>query len=130
MRKGLGLVLGERLMCRLGIDSELPPQGFYKAGQKLVAVIAVLCSAGFALTGLARVFASGKPETEDVLQLCLLIHFCCAGLMAVFLPVHIYMAAFAPGEAPALRSMFTGYIPLEHIKHHNLLWFRKITEEK
>lgn len=130
LRKGLWLVLGERLMRRLGIDPELPPQGFYNAGQKLVAVIAVLCSVGLALTGLVLVFASGKPGTEDLLQLCLLIHFCYAGLMAIFLPVHIYMAAFAPGEAPALRSMFTGYIPLEHVRHHNPLWFRKITEEK
>ena len=50
--------------------------------------------------------------------------------MAVFLPVHIYMAAFAPGEAPALRSMFTGYVPLEHIRHHNPLWFRKLAESE
>lgn len=113
------LVLGERLMRRLGLDPELPPQGFYNAGQKLVAIIAVLCSLGLALTGLILVFASGRPGTEGLLQICLLAHFCCAGLMAVFLPVHIYMAAFAPGEAPALRSMFTGYVPLEHIRHHN-----------
>ena len=42
LRKGLWLVLGERLMRRLGLDPELPPQGFYNAGQKLVAIIAVL----------------------------------------------------------------------------------------
>ena len=128
LRKGLWLVLGERLMRRLGLDPELPPQGFYNAGQKLVAIIAVLCSLGLALTGLILVFASGRPGTEGLLQICLLAHFCCAGLMAVFLPVHIYMAAFAPGEAPALRSMFTGYVPLEHIRHHNPLWFRKLAE--
>lgn len=32
LRKGLWLVLGERLMRRLGLDPELPPQGFYNAG--------------------------------------------------------------------------------------------------
>ena len=52
LRKGLWLVLGERLMRHLGLDPELPPQGFYNAGQKLVAIIAVLCSLGLALTGL------------------------------------------------------------------------------
>ena len=129
MRKGLWLVLGERLMRRLGFDPVLPPQGFYNAGQKLVAVIAVLCSVGLALTGLVLVFVSGKDGMESLLQVCLLVHFCCAGLMAIFLPVHIYMAAFAPGEAPALRSMFTGTIPLEHVRHHNPLWFRKLMEE-
>ena len=38
--------------------------------------------------------------------------------MAIFLPVHIYMAALAPGEGPALRSMFTGYVPESHVQHH------------
>lgn len=128
MRKGMWLVLGEKLMRRLGLDPELPPQGFYNAGQKLVAVIAVLCSLGLALTGLLLVFVSGRPGTEELLRICLLVHFCCAGLMALFLPVHIYMAAFAPGEAPALRSMFTGFVPLEHVRHHNPLWFRKLME--
>ena len=78
LRKGLWLVLGERLMRRLGLDPELPPQGFYNAGQKLVAIIAVLCSLGLALTGLILVFASGRPGTEGLLQICLLAHFCCA----------------------------------------------------
>ena len=66
LRKGLWLVLGERLMRRLGLDPELPPQGFYTAGQKLVAIIAVLCSLGLALTGLILVFASGRPGTEGL----------------------------------------------------------------
>ena len=130
VRKGMRLVLGEKAMRSMGLDPALPPQGFYNAGQKLVAIIAVLCSLGLALTGLILVFASGRPGTEGLLQICLLAHFCCAGLMAVFLPVHIYMAAFAPGEAPALRSMFTGYVPLEHIRQHNPLWFRKLAESE
>lgn len=129
LRKGMGLVLGETLMRRLGLNPELPPQGFYNAGQKLVAVIAVLCSLGLALTGLAMTFGAGRLP-EGALQGCLLAHFSCAGLMAVFLPVHIYMAAFAPGEAPALRSMFTGFIPLEHVRHHNPLWFKKLEEQR
>lgn len=52
-------------MRRLGLDPELPPQGFYNAGQKLVAVIAVLCSLGLALTGLILVFVSGRPERRN-----------------------------------------------------------------
>lgn len=127
LRKGMWLVFGEQLMRRMGLNPELPPQGFYNAGQKLVAVLAVLCSLGLALTGLGLVFLSQSAGDETLLQRFLLIHFCCAGLMAVFLPVHIYMAAFAPGEAPALRSMVTGFIPLEHIRHHNPLWFASLS---
>lgn len=129
LRKGLWLILGEKLMRRMGLNPELPPQGFYNAGQKLVACLAVLCSLGLAATGLVLTFAANRPGTESLLQWCLLIHLICAGLMAVFLPVHIYMAAFAPGEGPALRSMFTGFVPLEHIRHHNPLWYAKLRPE-
>lgn len=120
-------MLGERLHAPPRARSRTPPQGFYNAGQKLVAIIAVLCSLGLALTGLILVFASGRPGTEGLLQICLLAHFCCAGLMAVFLPVHIYMAALRTGEAPRAVHVH-GYVPLEHIRHHNPLWFRKLAE--
>ena len=36
------------------------------------------------------------PGSEDAAQWALFIHLLCAGVMAVVLPIHIYMAAFAP----------------------------------
>lgn len=108
LRKGLWLVLGERAHAPPRARSRTAlRKAFTTPGRSSWRSSPVLCSLGLALTGLILVFASGRPETEGLLQICLLAHFCCAGLMAVFLPVHIYMAAFAPGEAPALRSMFT-----------------------
>ena len=53
----------------------------------------------------------------------------CAGVMAVVLPIHIYMAAFAPGEGPALRSMFSGFIPVTFIRHHNPLWYEQLVRK-
>lgn len=129
MKKGLWLVLGPRRTMKLGIDPALPPQGFYNAGQRMVAVLAVLASVGLAVTGVVMGFFSGNVEyavSESVLQWCIFLHFCCAGVMAIFLPVHIYMAALAPGEGPALRSMFTGFVPEEHAAHHNPLWYEEL----
>ena len=111
-------------MRSMGLDSALPPQGFYNAGQKLAAVAAVLCSVGLALSGLflaALALHLVAPGSEDAAQWALFIHLLCAGVMAVVLPIHIYMAAFAPGEGPALRSMFSGFIPVTFIRHHNPL---------
>ena len=36
------------------------------------------------------------------------------------------MAALAPGEGPALRSMFTGFVPEDFVRRHNPLWFKKL----
>ena len=133
MKKGLWLVLGPRKTMKLGIDPALPPQGFYNAGQRMVAVLAVLASIGLAVTGVVMGFFSGNVDyavSETALQWCIFIHFCCAGIMAIFLPVHIYMAALAPGEGPALRSMFTGFVPEHHVEHHNPLWYEELKKNR
>ena len=132
MRKGFWLVLGEKGMKRFGLNSELPPQGFYNAGQKWVAIAAVLFSVGLVTTGVALGlglvgwFPNLGSWTAPVLQIALLFHLVCAGVMSILLAVHIYMAALAPGEGPALRSMFTGYVPEEFVKHHNPLWHEEL----
>lgn len=128
-KKGLWLTTSSKTMRRLGIDPELPPQGFYNAGQKLVAILAILASVALVVTGALMVILADKAGTESLLQWCLLVHFCAAGSMAIFLPVHIYMAAAAPGEGPALRSMFTGYVPESFVKHHNPLWYERLKNE-
>lgn len=127
-RKGLWLIFGDRITRSLGFDPTLPPQGFYNAGQKLVAIAAVACSVGLVLTGLVLVFTEHVLAWPLLIQWALSIHFLCAGIMAVALPVHIYMAAFAPGEAPALRSMLSGFVPAEFIRHHNPLWYARLEE--
>ncbi len=132
MKKGLWLVLGEKNMQKLGVSPEMPPQGFYNAGQKWVAILAVFSSLGLIATGI--VLSLGLfgylafDGAASLLQIVLLIHFICAGVMAIFLPVHIYMAALAPGERPALKSMLTGMVPSDFVKHHNPLWFKELAE--
>jgi len=50
-RKVLHLTVGEKIMRQKGMATDLPPQGFYNAGQKMFAVPAVLCSLGLIATG-------------------------------------------------------------------------------
>ncbi len=130
LRKGLWLILGAKGMRKMGLDPHLPPQGFYNAGQKLVAVVAVLASLLLVITGIILCYSRFTMGLESIVQWSLLIHLCCAGLMAILLPVHIYMAALAPGEGPALRSMITGHVPEEFVKHHNPLWYAKLAAKE
>lgn len=133
VKKGLWLTIGPKKTKALGINPQLPPQGFYNAGQRAVAVLAVLSSLGLAITGVVLAFFSGATTwalSEAALQWAIAIHFCLAALMAIFLPIHIYMAALAPGEGPALRSMFTGFVPRKFVEHHNPLWNEEILEKE
>lgn len=130
LRKGLRLTIGEKMMRRLGLNPELPPQGFYNAGQKLAAIAVVACSLLLVATGAPMVYFSGTAGMETLLQWCIVLHFAAAGIMVIVLPIHIYMAAAAPGEGPALHSMFTGYVPEDFVKRHNPLWYKELNENK
>lgn len=130
VKKGLWLVAGPGKMRAMGLDPALPPQGFYNAGQKLAAVAAVFTGLGLAVSGVALAVlalnGTGSDTVRHFAQVALFVHFACAGLMAVVLPVHIYMAALAPGEGPAFRSMFTGTVPEDHAREHNPLWYASL----
>jgi formate dehydrogenase subunit gamma len=126
LRKAFWLILGPVVMRKIGLEPTLPPQGFYNAGQKLVAIAAVICGVGLVLTGILLAVSVRTTGLEQAVQWALLAHLCCAGLMSVLLPVHIYMAAFAPGERPALLSMFTGVVPADFARHHNPLWYASL----
>lgn len=128
-RKGLHLILGEACLHRMGLNAALPPQGFYNAGQKYVAILAVLSSVLLILSGLALFLAPVLTGAETLVQWAIWLHFCCAGCMAVTLPVHIYMAALAPGEKPALLSMLHGHVPMEFVRHHNPLWYAELQKK-
>lgn len=130
MRKGLLLTLGEQAMKKLHLNPELPPQGFYNAGQKLAAISVLVCGGVLAISGLFLYLHTITPLGETVIQWCVLAHLAAAGIMVIIIPIHIYMAALAPGEGPALRSMFTGTVPASFAKHHNPLWYADIAKKE
>lgn len=121
-KKGLWLVCGPLAMRKMGISPSLPPQGFYNAGQRLVAVLAIISGIILAVTGIIMTFGGSMGASTGLLQWCIILHFVSAAVMAIFLLIHIYMAALAPGEGPAFLSMFTGYVPKDFARHHNPLW--------
>ena len=82
VRKGFWLVLGPKAMRRLGMDPNLPPQGFYNAGQKYVAIAAVLCSLGLVVSGAILLYTREPGASMPLAQWLIFIHFLCAGIMA------------------------------------------------
>jgi formate dehydrogenase subunit gamma len=57
-----------------------------------------------------------------VVQWSIVIHFITVGLVFAGLLIHVFMAAIASGEQPALISMFTGTVPEDYAHHHHKLW--------
>ena len=57
-----------------------------------------------------------------------MVHFITGGLVFAGLLIHIFMAAIATGEQPALISMFTGTVPEDYARHHHRLWLEDLNK--
>lgn len=132
LKKPISMLLGEKGMKKLGMKPELPPQGFYNMGQKAFAQAAVVGGIGLVITGMLMILSQttlGNSQTGMV-QWSILLHFVFAGLVFIGLLVHIYMAAIAPEERPAFKSMFTGTVPEDYAKHHHELWWQEVSKSE
>ena len=128
IRKPLSMTIGPKMMKRLGMNAAIPDQGFYNVGQKLFGIPALFGGAIIALSGWMIMFSKSDWMDATWVQWSILIHFLTVGLVFAGLLIHIYMAAIAKGETPALISMFTGKVPHAYAKSHHKLWFEKMQD--
>jgi len=101
----------------------LPPQDKYNAGQKVFAVFVLYATTIIIASGLVMTFHLGPAP---VVQAAILVHKLAIVLVVLGLFVHLTMAAVIADERPALKSMFTGRIDLEHARHHSPKWVAKL----
>jgi len=130
IRKPLTMTVGPKIMRRLGITPDIPDQGFYNVGQKLFAIPALFGGMIIAVTGWIMTFSKQDLTGLSTVQWSILIHFITSGLVFAGLLIHIYMAAIAKGEWPALISMFTGKVPADYAKHHHRFWFEEVVSQE
>jgi len=128
LKKMVLMTLGPKAITMVGMDPELPDQGYYNMGQKAFAQASVVGGIVIVITGLIM-FLSDRTfgaEATGMIGWAVTIHFIAVGLVFAGLLVHIYMAAISPEERPGFKSMFTGVVPDEYAKHHHRLWWEKI----
>lgn len=128
IKKMILMTLGPKALKALGMDPELPDQGYYNMGQKAFAQASVVGGVVIAVTGLIMYFSdrSFGAEAVGMVSWAVTLHFIAVGLVFAGLLVHIYMAAISPDERPGFLSMFSGHVPDDYAKHHHRLWWEKI----
>ena len=127
-KKMVLMTLGPKPLKMMGMDPELPDQGYYNMGQKAFAQASVVGGIVIVVTGLIM-FLSDRTfgaEATGMIGWAVTLHFISVGAVFAGLLVHIYMAAISPEERPGLKSMFSGVVPGKYAKHHHRLWFDKI----
>jgi len=130
-KKMVLMTLGPKALRMVGMDPELPDQGYYNMGQKAFAQASVVGGIVIAVTGLIMYFSdrSFGAESTGMVGWAVTLHFIAVGLVFAGLLVHIYMAAISPEERPGFKSMFTGVVPGDYAKHHHRLWWEKVKSE-
>jgi formate dehydrogenase subunit gamma len=135
IKKNFQMTLGYKAMAKLvkplGMDGQIPEQGYYNAGQKAAAVAFVGGGLLLAVTGVVMAISKFalNPSQVALVQWSITLHYVAAGITFGVLLIHIYMAAISPEERPAFFSMFTGYVPVEYAKHHHKLWYEQVNKE-
>jgi len=130
IQEAAGRTIGLRRLARAGIDPKRPDQGFYNAGQKLFAVCALFCGMMVAGSGIILVLSKDVMDAAEIVQWAILIHFVAAGVIFAGLLLHIYMAAIAPGQRPALISMLTGFMSGAYARRHHRRWYDTLVKSK
>nr|WP_321255044.1 cytochrome b/b6 domain-containing protein [uncultured Pseudodesulfovibrio sp.] len=131
IKKMVLMTLGPKALKMMGMDPELPDQGYYNMGQKAFAQASVVGGIVIAVTGVIM-FMSDRTfgaESTGMVGWAVTLHFIAVGLVFAGLLVHIYMAAISPEERPGFKSMFTGVVPGNYAKHHHRLWWEKVKTE-
>jgi len=112
-----------------GDESKMPPQPEMNSGQKLFALIAVLCFVGFLVTGILMWVYKGSISA-GAFEASVFIHDLCFIVGGAMTLVHLYLGAIHPRMTESLRSMIGGKVSTEYAKSHHGKWYAEVMGEK
>ncbi len=108
---------------------ELPPEGKYFESERAAYIIAVIGVLGIIISGIAKGLAYIMVLPGSFMGAMTLLHNIFAIVLLLFFVAHVFFAAIAPGTFPLLKSMITGYIPLEHVKREHGGWHEELVSQ-
>ncbi len=100
----------------------MAPQDRFNTGEKLNAVVIILGSVVFAITGLLMWFGKGLVPT-GVFQLTVVMHDIAMVVTVCMFIVHFYLAVVHPLMWAGLVSMRYGVTSATYAQEHHALWY-------
>jgi formate dehydrogenase subunit gamma len=122
-KRHYGLMLGFKKFT-------FPPERKYFESEKMAYILALAASIVIIVTGFAKVAAHSIDMPSGVMAIATPAHDIATLAMLAFFVAHVFFAAILPMSWPVLRSMFTGYVSLEHVKHEHAGWLAEIEGTK
>ena len=108
-----------------GDDHNMPEQGKYNGGQKLLFWALVLCMVLMFVSGVI-IWRSWFSFDITLVRVAVVVHSAAGALMIGLIMVHIYAAIWVRGT---LRAMWYGTVTRAWAKQHHRGWYRQVTRK-
>jgi formate dehydrogenase subunit gamma len=118
-KRHYGLLLGMKKFS-------MPPETKYFESEKAAFLLAVSGTAAIIVTGFLKAAAHVMNIPAAVMAIATPAHDIAAVAMLAFFLAHVFFAAILPMGWPMLRSMFTGYVSLEHAEAEHSGWLEQL----
>ena len=106
-----------------GNDHNMPEQGKYNGGQKLLFWVLALCMLLLAVSGIV-IWRAWFNLPVGTVRLGAVIHAATAAVMIALIFVHVYAAIWVKGT---IRAMWYGTVTRAWAKQHHRAWYRQVT---
>jgi formate dehydrogenase subunit gamma len=106
-----------------GNDHNMPVQGKYNGGQKLLFWALVVCMALLVISGIVT-WRAWLNLPVVVVRFGAVIHAATAAVMIGLIMVHVYAAIWVKGT---IRAMWYGTVTRGWAKQHHRAWYRQVT---
>jgi formate dehydrogenase subunit gamma len=106
-----------------GNDHNMPEQGKYNGGQKMLFWALAICMLLLVVSGIVM-WRAWLNLPVDVVRFAVVIHSATAAVMIGLIMVHVYAAIWVKGT---IRAMWYGTVTRAWAKQHHRAWYRQVT---
>ncbi len=106
-----------------GNDHDMPEQGKYNGGQKMLFWTLGVCMLLMTVSGLLM-WRSMIPVPTELVRVAVVVHAATASVMIGLIFVHVYAAIWVKGT---IRAMWYGTVTRAWARQHHRGWYRQMT---
>ena len=107
-----------------GDDHNMPEQGKYNGGQKVLFWLLFWCMLLLAVSGVV-LWRAWFTFPVELVRLAAVVHAATAAVMIGLIMIHVYAAIWTKGT---IRAMWYGTVTRAWAKQHHRGWFREVTK--
>lgn len=109
---------------------ESPKEEKFMGVERIIFPFWIFGVSGITLTGIIKTIAHIWSMPAVLMGVITPLHGFFAIYMALLLMAHVFGSAIVPASWPLIRSMITGTVTEEYVKHHHEKWYEEIQAEK